>query len=72
VRVAGLVGLVAGPTLPAAARTAADVLEIEVDTSGGNAGAIAVTDSLGLVSSAPFTNAKAFTSLAGIAYPKNS
>ena len=58
--------------LPAAARTAADVLEIETDTSGGNAGAVAVTNSLGLVSSMPFSNAKVFTSLAGIAYPKNS
>ena len=33
---------------------------------------MAVTNSLGLVSSMPFSNAKAFTSLAGIAYPKNS
>ncbi len=59
-------------SLPAAARTAADVLEIEVATSGGTAGAMAITDSLGLVSSMPFRGAQAFTSLDGIAYPKNS
>jgi len=58
--------------LPAAARTAADVLEIEVDMSGGNPGAIAVTDSLGLVSTNPYSDAQAFTSIAGVAYPQSS
>lgn len=59
-------------TLPAGVRTAADVLEIEVYTANGSAGGIAVTSSLGLVSSMPFSNAKAFTSLAAIAYPQSS
>ena len=35
-------------------------------------GAVAITNSLGLVSSNPFTNAEAFTSLAGIVYPPSS
>ena len=59
-------------TLPAGVRTAADVLEIEVYTANASAGGIGVTNSLGLVSSMPFSNAKAFTSLAGIAYPQGS
>jgi hypothetical protein len=59
-------------TLPVAARTAADVLEIAADTSGGHVGAMAITNRLGLVSSVPFSNAKAFTSLDGIAYPQSS
>lgn len=58
--------------LPAGVRTAADVLEIEVGTANGTAGGIAITNSLGLVSSTPFSNAKQFTSLAGIAYPQTS
>lgn len=66
----GTVGL--WTILPAAARTAADVLEIEADTSGGKAGAMAITNRLGLVSSVPFSNAKAFTSLDGVAYPQSS
>jgi hypothetical protein len=57
--------------LPAAARSK-DVLEIEVYTFDGTTGAVAITNSLGLVSSDPFSNAEAFTSLAGIAYPPNS
>lgn len=59
-------------TLPAGVRTAADVLEIEVYTANGSAGGIAVTNRLGLVSSNPFSNAQAFTSLTGIAYPQSS
>jgi hypothetical protein len=35
-------------------------------------GAVAITNSLGLVSSNPFSNAEAFTSLAGIAYPPSA
>lgn len=58
--------------LPSAARTAHDVLEIEVDTNDGNPGAVAITSSLGLVSSMPFSNAQSFTSLANIAYPHSS
>jgi hypothetical protein len=58
--------------LPAAARTKKDVLEIEVYTVNGTAGAVAITNSLGLVSSNPFSNAEDFTSLAGIAYPQSS
>jgi hypothetical protein len=58
--------------LPAAVRTAADVLEIEVDTANGNPGDVAITSSLGLAGSLPATNAQAFTSLSGIAYPQNS
>jgi hypothetical protein len=58
--------------LPPAARTAADVLNIETDTAGGNAGSIVITDSLGIVSSVPYNNAEAFTSLDGIAYPQSS
>ena len=57
---------------PVPARTTGNVLEIEVDTSNGSAGAVAMTSSLGLVSSKPFSNARAFTSLAGIAYPPSS
>jgi len=57
--------------LPAAARST-DVLEIEVYTVDGTTGAIAVTNSLGLVSSNPFTDAEQFTSLAAIAYPPSS
>ena len=37
-------------------------------TVGGTTGAVAITNSLGLVSSNPFSNAESFTSLAGIAY----
>ena len=59
-------------TLPAGVKTKADVLEIETDASGGNPGIVTVTDSLGLVGSVPFSNAQAFTSLAGIAYPQTS
>ena len=58
--------------LPAPARTNGDVLEIEADTSNGSTGSVAMTNSLGLVGSTPFTNARAFTSLAGIAYPPSS
>ena len=57
--------------LPAAARST-DVLEIEVYTVNGTAGAVAITNSLGLVSGNPFSNAEAFTSLAGIAYPPSA
>jgi hypothetical protein len=58
--------------LPAAARTKADVLSIEVDTAGGNAGELAITARLGLIASQPDSNARAFSSLAGIAYPQTS
>jgi len=58
--------------LPAATRTKTDVLEIEVAATGGNAGSIAITNSLGLVSSMPFANAEAFTSIAGVAYPQSA
>jgi osmotically-inducible protein OsmY len=58
--------------LPAAARTKTDVLEIEVYAVNGTTGSIAITNSLGLVSSMPFTNAEDFTSLAGVAYPQKS
>jgi hypothetical protein len=58
--------------LPAAAKTTGDVLDIEVYTSKGSIGGVSMTNSLGLVSSKPFTNARAFTSLAGIAYPPSS
>jgi len=57
--------------LPVAARSK-DVLEIEVYTVNGTAGGVAITNSLGLVSSNPFSNAETFTSLAGIAYPPGS
>ena len=57
--------------LPAATRTH-DVLEIEVAALTGTSGAIAITSSLGIVSSTPFANAKAFTSLAAVAYPQSS
>ncbi len=53
--------------LPAVTRSPS-VLEIEVYTFNASTGGIGITNSLGLVSSAPFTNAQAFTSLAGIAY----
>ncbi len=57
--------------LPTAARSK-DVLEIEVYTVDGTTGAVTITDSLGLASSNPFSDAEAFTSLAGIAYPPSS
>jgi hypothetical protein len=57
--------------LPAAARSK-DVLEIEVYTVDGTTGAVAITNSLGLVSSNPFSDAEEFTSLAGLAYPPSS
>jgi hypothetical protein len=59
-------------TLPAGVRTAADVLEIKVYTADGSTGDVAVTSGLGLVTSDPFSNAQAFTSLAAIAYPQSS
>ena len=68
-RAAGGTGLWAD--LPAAARST-DVLEIEVYTVNGTTGSVAFTNSLGLVSSNPFSNAEAFTSLAAIAYPPSS
>jgi len=58
--------------LPGAAKTIGDVLDIEVYTSKGSVGGVGMTKSLGLVNSMPFTNARAFTSLAGIAYPPSS
>lgn len=58
--------------LPAAARTKADVLDIEVDMSGGTTGGAAITDSSGIVASSPFSHARTFTSLDAIAYPQNS
>jgi hypothetical protein len=58
--------------LTAATRTKADVLSIEVDTSGGTAGELGITSSLGLIGSQPDTNARAFTSLAGVSYPQSS
>jgi hypothetical protein len=58
--------------IPAPARTTGDVVEIEADTSKGSTGSVAMTNSLGLVGSEPFSNARAFTSLAGIAYPPSS
>jgi len=57
--------------VPAPAR-AADVLEIEVYTADGTAGAVAMADNAGLVASVPFSDAQQFTSLAGIAYPPSS
>jgi hypothetical protein len=45
---------------------------IEVDAAAGTSGAVAITSSLGLVSSMPFSIAKAVTSLASIAYPLSS
>jgi hypothetical protein len=58
-------------SLPVATRSK-DVLEIEVYTVNGTAGAVAITNSLGLVSSNPFSNAETFTSLSGIAYPPSA
>lgn len=58
--------------LPAGVKTKADVLNFEVLTSGGNPGAIAITDDMGIAGSLPFSNAQAFTSLAGVAYPQSS
>jgi hypothetical protein len=66
----GTVGL--WTTLPKGVKTAANVLTMEVYTAGGTSGSVAVTNSLGLVSSNPFSFAKGCTSLAGIAYPQNS
>jgi hypothetical protein len=59
-------------SLPAGVKTAADVLEIEADASGGSAGVVSVTSSLGLAGSVPFTNAQKFLSLSGIAYAQGS
>lgn len=66
----GTIGLWA--SLPKGVRTATDVLELGAYTLNGTYGGIGVTDSLGLASSNPFSNAKGCTSLAGIAYPQNS
>lgn len=49
-----------------------DALTIEVYTANGTSGSVAVTNSFGLVSSNPFSNAQECTSLAGIAYPQGS
>jgi hypothetical protein len=57
--------------LPKGVKTAVDVLELEVYTSGPN-GAIAVTNSGGVVASSPFSYAQGCTSLGGIAYPQSS
>jgi hypothetical protein len=59
-------------SLPAAARTTGSVLDIEVATAKGSAGAASMTKSWGSVSSTPSGNARAFTSLAGIGYPPGS
>jgi hypothetical protein len=58
--------------LPAAARTKADVLDIEVDMPGGSTGGVTITDSLGIVARNPFSRARTFTSIDAIAYPQNS
>jgi len=58
--------------IPAAARTTGDELNFEVYTTKGSTGSVDMTNSLGLVGSVPFSNARAFTSLAGIAYPPGS
>jgi hypothetical protein len=58
--------------LPAAARTKADVPDIEVGMSGGSTGGVTITDYLGVVASSPFSRARTFTSLDAIAYPQNS
>jgi hypothetical protein len=58
--------------LPAAAKTAADVLDLETASFGGNSGAITITDGAGIVSSVPYKNCMTFTSLAGLHYPRNS
>lgn len=57
-------------TLPKRIKTAADAQTIEVYTANGTSGSVVVTNSFGLVSSNPFSNAQECTSLAGIAYPQ--
>jgi hypothetical protein len=58
--------------LPAGVKTAKDVLEIEVTTGPGHPGDLGITDSLGLIGSNPFSDAKAFASLSGVTYPQSS
>lgn len=54
--------------LPAVTRTPT-VVQIEVYTVASTTGGLAVTNSLGLVGSNPFSDAQEFTSLGGVAYP---
>ncbi|HEY1618027.1 MAG TPA: hypothetical protein VGG25_10440, partial [Streptosporangiaceae bacterium] len=65
---AGTIGL--WTDVPAAAQPR-HVLEIKAYMLNGAAGAVAMT-TLGLVSSNPFSTARAYTSLAGISYPPSS
>ena len=48
-------------------KTARDVAEIEVTAGPRSPGDLGITSDLGLVASAPFSHARAFTSLAGVA-----
>ena len=57
--------------LPAATRTA-HVVDIEVLTTSGTVGALTITSNPGIAGSAPASNAKTMTSLAGVAYPPSS
>ncbi len=66
----GTVGLWA--FLPKGVKTATDVLEFEVYTTNGTVGGVAATNTVGLASSNPFSNAQGCTSLAGISYPQSS
>jgi hypothetical protein len=65
---AGTIGL--WTDVPAAAQPR-HVLEIKAYMLNGAVGAVAMT-TFGLVSSHPFSNAQAYTSLAGISYPPSS
>ncbi len=58
-------------TIPAAVRTH-DQVFIEVNTTSSTVGAVDMAQNLGLINSAPFSDAQDFTSLAGIAYPLSS
>jgi len=57
--------------IPAAARPS-DVVHIQVYTAGGTNGTLAMSTSLGLIGSNPFSQASDFSSLAGVAYPPSA
>lgn len=57
--------------VPAAAQPK-NVVAAEVETAQGSAGVVGISGNLAEVTSQPFTNAQAFTSLAGVEYPLSS
>jgi hypothetical protein len=58
-------------TIPAAARPADEVFTM-INTTSSTAGVLDLAKNLGIINSAPFSNAQMFTSLAAVAYPSSS